>query len=157
MSNHHARLPDPMLLDCDWHDLVRAATAAGRRSAAELARNRTPERLARTGTVTIHIEPGSNPVAGWLCRHGEARLNDDQTVSLPIRLTPSDLGPIPDAVRKANALLVRHAYAAAFATVLTDEAGVSTSITLHSHGSRSHSSRRRRRAVAVSTAASAPS
>lgn len=71
------------------------------------------------------MEPLSAPVATWLHRHGYGRATESGTgVDVAISTTAADLGTVPEAELKARSVLVRRAYACAYATVLAEEAGV---------------------------------
>ena len=120
---------------CDeWHELIVAAQAAGRWAASELARRCSVWHLGRTGRIAIHIEPLGSPVASWLHHTGRAVSTETDTgVLVPVRVTAADLYPADEAVAKADSLLVAHAYAVAYCSLLADEAGVATEIRIIAH------------------------
>ena len=119
-------MPQP----CDeWHELVVAAGAAGRWAARQFARRYSAAHLALLGHIDVHIGPLASPVAHWLQSTGQAVVAENQSgVFVPIVLTAADLRPTEDAWRKSRSLLVAHAYAVAYTTVLGDDAGVATDI-----------------------------
>ncbi|QGK70685.1 hypothetical protein GIY23_15220 [Allosaccharopolyspora coralli] len=124
-------LPQP----CDeWADLVRAASAAGRWAARELARRCPSRYLDRGGEVAVRVEPVDSPVAAWMEVDGlGGRSSDGSGVVIPIRVTADDLRPAEEAASKAESLLVRYAYAAAYCSVLAEQAGVAADIRFTSH------------------------
>lgn len=119
---------------CDeWHKLIVAAEAAGRWAASELARRSSVWHLGRTGNITIHIEHLASPVASWLHHTGRAvPTKTDTGVLVPVQVTAASLYPADEAVAKAGSLLVAHAYAVAYCSLLGDEAGVATEIRIAS-------------------------
>lgn len=132
------QMPQP----CDeWADLRSAAVSAGRRAARALAIRRSMWQLGRTGEVSVRVEPGDSPFAVWLSRCDHAVPTEiGAGVSVPIEVAAEELFPATDAARKADALLVRHAYASAYCEVLSDEAGVTSEIcisTIQHHPARS--------------------
>lgn len=115
---------------CDeWHTLIVAADAAGRWAARQLARSCSAWHLGRIGGIDIHVEPFDSPVATWLHSTGQAVAAETRTgVLIPVAVTAADLHPVAEAADKARSLLVAHAYAVAYSSVLADEAGVATEI-----------------------------
>lgn len=111
----------------EWRALVRAAESAGRWAARELACCCSLRHLARAGSVNVDVGPIESPVVVWLYNHGYGALTPTGLV-LPVTVTVEDLQPAIWAAEKAESLLVRHAYAAAFCTVLAEEAGVAAEI-----------------------------
>ncbi len=116
-------LAEPMMADCDWRELIRAAESAGRWAARETARRCSTWDLGRAGRVWVRVEPLVSPVATWLCRHGYGEASGTG-VDVAIATTAADLDRVADAERKARSILVRRAYASAYSTVLAEEAGV---------------------------------
>lgn len=115
----------------DWHDLITAAQAAGRWAARELARQCSLWELGRSGQVWIHIEPATSPIADWLLRQGQAYTDTVYSgVLVPVEITAPQLLPAGNPAGKATSLLVARAYAAAYCTVLAEEAAVTTEIHL---------------------------
>lgn len=120
-------MPQP----CDeWHQLIVAAETAGRWAARELALRCSAWHLGRTGSIEVSVEPLISPVAGWLHHTGKAVTETDTGVLVPVSVTAADLFPAEDAASKARSLLVAHAYAGAYCTLLAEEAGVATEIRL---------------------------
>ncbi len=80
------------------------------------------------------MEPVDSPVAVWLDGDGlGSRSSDGTGVLIPIRVTADELFPAEEAASKAGSLLVRYAYAAAYCTVLAEQAGVAADIRFTSH------------------------
>ncbi|MBA8824938.1 hypothetical protein FHX42_002285 [Saccharopolyspora lacisalsi] len=119
-----------MLQPCDeWRELIVAADAAGRWAARQLARRCSAWHLGRLGSVEIHVEPLDSPVAAWLHSTGQAVATEASTgVLIPCTITAADLDPAEDTASKARSLLVAHAYAVAYCSLLADEAGVAAEI-----------------------------
>ncbi|GAB2733883.1 hypothetical protein GCM10027174_03270 [Salinifilum aidingensis] len=113
----------------EWEQLLRAAHAAGKWAAGELARRCSSRHLllGRAGTVSVLIGAAESPVAAWLLERGQGWLRGEH-VAVPITVDPRDLHPAADAAEKACSLLVAHAYAAAYSTVLVQEAGVDADV-----------------------------
>lgn len=132
-SNDEPEMPQP----CDeWHELIVAAHTAGRRAAHRLALRSSARLLRRSGSVDIHVEPLTSPVAAWLDNTGQAVATEAGTgVLMPITITAADLQPAEDAQNKALSLLVAHTYAMAYCTLLADEAGVATEIRIMAYAS----------------------
>lgn len=119
-------MPQP----CDeWEDLHRAACAAGEWAARELLKRCSAWQLGRHGQARVHVEPGDSPVAVWLHQHGHATLTEaDTSVRQDVALSSRHARPCPPAPGEPASVLVSHAYAAAYCTVLAEEAGVTTTV-----------------------------
>ncbi|MGW0891572.1 hypothetical protein [Saccharopolyspora sp. NPDC002578] len=130
MDYQHDEIATDMLQPCDeWQQLITAAECAGRRAARQLAVKCSTEHLAREGNVTVHVEPAESPAALWLGSRGRADFTDTGAL-VPVTITEGDLRPARQAAAKARSLLVHHAYATAFCTVLAEEAGVTAEVRL---------------------------
>lgn len=119
-------MPQP----CDeWEGLHRAACAAGRWAAGDLMKRCSAWQLSREGQASVHIEPADSPVAAWLVQNRHATLTDAGTgVRQDFVLGSRHAEPRPPVAGEPASVLVSHAYAAAYCTVLAEEAGVTTTV-----------------------------
>ena len=123
MLSDHSDECECTLSEGDWEELVIASDAAGRLAARELALRYNADELARQGTVKVSVGPAASPLVAWLVCTGRAARAPDDTAEFTVELTEADIQPSASPNRKARSLLVRQAYAAAFCTTLTEEAG----------------------------------
>lgn len=125
------RLSETAIFPAEPDELMCAAAAAGRWSATRFALICSAAQPGLAGTALIHLEPADGPIAVLLHRQGLGHISTPPRVMIvPIVLSAADLGGIAGAARMARVLLVRHAYAAAYSTVLARQAGVRTEIRL---------------------------
>ncbi len=110
----------------DWDGLLVAADAAGRQAARMLAQRCGPWELGRTGRVWVALAP--SPLATRLDSIGRTETATADEVHVPIVLGSAALAPQHNAAAKARSLLVREAYARAWASTLTQECGAFTSV-----------------------------
>ncbi|MHA6803648.1 hypothetical protein [Salinifilum ghardaiensis] len=130
MQEPDERLAMPQPCD-EWSQLIVAAEAAGREAARQLAQRSPCSQLGRRGTASIEVTPIDSPVAAWLYETDRALPTaTDSGVVLPLPVTAEDLAPAANAAEKAHTLRIARAYASAYATVLEEEAGVTTEIHL---------------------------
>ncbi|MHA6803627.1 hypothetical protein [Salinifilum ghardaiensis] len=108
---------------CDeWHNILTAADSAGRWAARQLACRCSLSALSRGGTVHLQLEPLDSSVVTWLHHHEYGTIASG-CLLMPVTVSPVALHPALQAQAKSASLLVRHAYATAFSTVLAEQAG----------------------------------
>lgn len=124
------QLPDSgsAVCDGDWDELLNAARGAGRQAARMLARRCRAWELGRTGKVWVSVGPTDSPLATWLWRAGRAENWAGGEIAVPISLDSGALATAAEPAVKARSLLVREAYARAWASVVAQECAAITSV-----------------------------
>ncbi|MEV5541837.1 hypothetical protein AB0L13_33845 [Saccharopolyspora shandongensis] len=111
---------DAVLLDGMWDDLIIEAESAGylgARKPVPLQRDATGLEL--QSRVEVEVGPPGNPVAAWLLCTGRAALSVSGTAVVDVE--PKDRHAHP-----ATRVSEQQSYAAAYCTVLAEEAGAVT-------------------------------
>ncbi len=109
--------------DADWQEVVAAADHAGHQAARMLAGRCSSWELCRAGQVWVCVSPVESPLATWLWRSGRGEVFEDREVRIVVTLETAEFDPVATPGSKSRSLLLRHAYAAAFASVLAYECG----------------------------------